>query len=36
MRRKSTTTEMMKAYIADSLLILMANKTFEDITIYNA
>ncbi len=33
MRRKSTTTEMMKEYIAESLLILMANKSFDGITI---
>ncbi len=33
MRRKSTTSEMMKAYIADSLLILMRDKEFHNITI---
>lgn len=33
MRRKSTTTEMMKSYIVDSLLLLMEQKDFQDITI---
>lgn len=33
MRRKSITSEMMKSYIADSLLLLMENKNFQDITI---
>ncbi|NCB94286.1 MAG: TetR/AcrR family transcriptional regulator [Clostridia bacterium] len=33
MRRKNTTTEMMKSYIVESLLILMEEKPFADITI---
>lgn len=33
MRRKSTTSEMMKSYIADSLLLLMEKKDFQNITI---
>lgn len=33
MRRKSITSEMMKSYIADSLLILMEHNDFQDITI---
>ena len=33
MRRKSVTTEMMKSYIADALLILMDKKDYKDITI---
>jgi AcrR family transcriptional regulator len=33
LRRKYTTTDMMKEYIAESLLILMGNKPFEEIKI---
>lgn len=33
MRRKSITTEMMKSYITDALLILMEKKSFADITV---
>lgn len=33
MRRKSITTEMMKSYIADALLILMTKKDYTDITV---
>lgn len=33
MRRKSTTTKMMKSYIVDALLILMSEKDFQSITI---
>lgn len=33
MRRKSTTTEMMKGYIVDSLLLLMRKQPYADITI---
>ena len=33
MRRKSITSEMMKSYIADALLLLMENKAFQDITV---
>lgn len=33
MRRKSITSEMMKSYIADALLILMNEKDFTDITV---
>lgn len=33
MRRKNTTSEMMKDYIADSLLILLRNKAYDSITI---
>lgn len=33
MRKKNTTTEMMKGYIADSLLHLMSTKPYNDITI---
>lgn len=33
MRRKSITSEMMKSYIADSLLILMEHKAFQSISI---
>lgn len=33
MRRKSTTSEMMKSYIVDALLILMTEKDFQSITI---
>lgn len=33
MRRKKTTKEMMKSYIVESLLILMKEKPFADITI---
>ena len=33
MRKKNTTTEMMKEYIADSLLILMGKKSYADISI---
>lgn len=33
MRRKSITSEMMKSYIADALLILMSKKDFSDITV---
>lgn len=33
MRRKSVTTEMIKSYIADALLILMTKKDYKDITI---
>lgn len=33
MRRKNTTSEMMKEYIADSLLLLMAGKAYDAITI---
>lgn len=33
MRRKSITSEMMKSYIADALLILMSNKDYTDITV---
>jgi len=33
MRRSNTTTEMMKEYIADSLLILMDKKSYSEISI---
>lgn len=33
MRRKSITSEMMKSYIIDALLILMENENFTDITV---
>lgn len=33
MRRKSVTSEMMKSYIAESLLILMEKNDFQSITI---
>lgn len=33
MRRKNTTAEMMKGYIADSLLLLMRTAPYDDITI---
>lgn len=33
MRRKATTTEMMKGYITDALFLLMAQKPFTEITI---
>lgn len=33
MRRKNTTSEMMKGYIADALLLLMKKKAYADITI---
>lgn len=33
MRRKSTTSKMMKSYIVDALLILMTEKDFQSITI---
>lgn len=33
MRRKNTTTDMMKKFIADSLLILMARKAYDEISI---
>lgn len=33
MRRKSTTSEMMKSYIVDALLILMNKKDYNDITV---
>jgi AcrR family transcriptional regulator len=33
LRRKHTTTDMMKEYIAESLLILMGTKSFEEIKI---
>lgn len=33
MRRKSVTSEMMRSYIADSLLLLMEHKNFQSITI---
>lgn len=33
MRRKNITTQMMKEYISESLLILMAKKDYADITI---
>lgn len=33
MRRKSTTSKMMKSYIAESLLLLMEKKDFQNITI---
>ena len=33
MRRKSTTPSMMKSYIAQSLLLLMKQKPFEEITV---
>ena len=33
MRKKSITSEMMKSYIADALLILMEKKRYTDITI---
>lgn len=33
MRRKSITSEMMKSYIAESLLLLMEKKNFQDITV---
>lgn len=33
MRRKSVTSEMMKSYIADALLLLMEKKDYNDITI---
>lgn len=33
MRRKSTTSEMMKSYIVDALLILMEEKDFQSIII---
>lgn len=33
MRRKSITSEMMKSYIADALLILMNKKDYTDITV---
>lgn len=33
MRRKNTTSEMMKGYMADALLILMREKVYADITI---
>lgn len=33
MRRKSTTSEMMKSYIVDGLLLLMAEKEFQSITV---
>ena len=33
MRRKSTTSKMMKSYLVDALLILMSEKDFQSITI---
>ena len=33
MRRSNTTTEMMKEYISESLLILMEGKAYDDISI---
>lgn len=33
MRRKSITSEMMKSYIADALLLLMNKKDYKDITV---
>lgn len=33
MRRKSTTSDMMKSYIVDALLILMAQKDYTTITV---
>lgn len=33
MRRKSITSEMMKSYIVDALLILMKQKNYTDITV---
>lgn len=33
MRRKSTTSEMMKSYIVEALLILMSEKDFQSITV---
>ena len=33
MRSKSTTSEMMKSYIVDGLLLLMAEKEFQSITV---
>lgn len=33
MRRKSTTSEMMKSYMVDALLILMSEKDFQSITV---
>lgn len=33
MRKKSITTEMMKSYISDALLILMEQKKYTDITV---
>lgn len=33
MRRKSITTEMMKSYISDALLILMVQKNYANITV---
>ena len=33
MRRKSTTSEMMKSYIIEALLILMSEKEFQSITV---
>lgn len=33
MRRKSTTSEMMKSYIIEALLILMSEREFQSITV---
>lgn len=33
MRRRSVTSDMMKSYIADSLLLLMEKREFQDITV---
>lgn len=33
MRRKSVTSDMMKSYIAESLLLLLETKPFEEITV---
>lgn len=33
MRRKSTTSEMMKSYIVEALLILMSEREFQSITV---
>lgn len=33
MRRKSTTSQMMKSYIVEALLILMSEKEFQSITV---
>lgn len=33
MRRKAVTSKMMKSFIAESLLLLMAEKPFEEITV---
>ncbi|MDR0249377.1 MAG: TetR/AcrR family transcriptional regulator [Oscillospiraceae bacterium] len=33
MKRKNTTTQMMKGYIAESLLLLIIQKAYSDISI---